>query len=158
MNKKKILLIVFAAALAAPSCTLLQALGLASDLLLAIESASEGEKLCAVFDVLDNQQDAVALSALLNVALSQLNSDVSFTPEAAQTLIELTRVLDCDFLSCFAQVVVNLDPPDEDAPIREWVQARIEFLADVAECGSQRELGEDDVVQLVRLIVDFDLS
>ncbi len=140
-------------------CGTIQALFLGVDLLGSIARAPAGQKACAAFNVLNTQANGRSLSRLINAALGQTNSTVRFTAEEGDTLLQVVKIVNCEFISCFAEQVQAMDPPTDDASAAAWALARLELLRNIETgCPSPLTLTDDQKVQLVRLLVALDLS
>lgn len=136
------------------SCSILfPGLSLGFDLLVAINTAPEGQKLCAAFDVLEAEQTGRRISALLNTPLAQADPPIQLTEQDGEVLLDVIRVVNCEFITCFVEKIQALEPPDEDTLIRDWVASRLETLnAIINDCPEPLQLTEEQITQIVRLI------
>ena len=133
-------------------------LSLGLELIRAIQDAPEGEAICAVFEVIGQQEDGEALAGLLNAAAHLLGSTAQFTPEEAEKLIELSGRADCEFLRCYREKIAELEPPAADACAIDWVHFRLDTLRDLAQdCPSPLDLDEATLKEFIRLILALGL-
>jgi hypothetical protein len=136
------------------SCgVLFPGLSLGFDLLVAINAAPEGQKLCAAFDVLDAEPTGRRISALLNVPLAQADPPIQLSEQEGDVLLDVIGAVNCEFITCFVEQVEALEPPTEDTEIAEWVESRITTLeAVINDCPNAVQLTQEQITQIVRLI------
>jgi hypothetical protein len=108
--------------------------------------------------VLNTQADGASLSAVVNAALKRSGSTVQFTVDEGDTLLEATKVINCEFLSCFVAQVDALNPPADDVDAAQWAQDHFDALSSIAAaCPSATNLTAEQMTQLVRLVVALEL-
>jgi hypothetical protein len=116
---------VLIAALAATSCRLLfPGITLLLHLANAANTAPEGQKLCAVYDVLAAQPNARALTALLNHIAGSTNSGLSFTLEQGEQILARSREIGerlCQPAMAIEAALAELDAPTDNAKVEAWV-------------------------------------
>jgi hypothetical protein len=160
MLMRKSMLLIFLTALGTTAgCDVFRALCLGVDLLRAVRNAPEGQELCAVFNVIANESNGRRVSALVNEAARATGADVNISASEGETLIALANRLNCEFITCFSANVNELDPPDDEASVPDWVAVRIATLTNIAQtCPAPVNITEEGMVLFIDLMLAVGLS